>query len=361
MANSLFPCPCRALPHAKPQGSNLRLQCVAPVPDLWPQLRGLSNQALTGPLPTTWPSSCQARVPPLLGRLCLPSLQTQKCLKSRSQRAKPSLISNHHLQKQEREAGLKQPCARCWPLTLEDVWVKTIQQKVVHTEPFVAPLRAGEATAQARAPTLDLSTFSLSLNKRGCSLLPFKISDCVVLNQWAAGGTARRDGKVLAIANHYLDPTQYHLASKAVLQQLLGTDPKAMQKRLGRLGALMWFQQLQERHRLEGLLADNFPADCLVCYLEACAYDETPLKIRTKESFLQSPTGIAAPVADVAESQAQTAGLKRSEVVIAKILQTKASFAMLIKHPESYLDWLVNISVLFKVCPPLPALWLPKL
>eukprot|EP00971_Amphidinium_carterae_P327596 6459024-Amphidinium_carterae.5 len=141
------------------------------------------------------------------------------------------------------------------------------------------------------------------------------------------------DKKLEALAKTYLSSEHFVVASGVVLQKLLGMSASVLQQRLIRFACACFIAQHQERKILESGLVAYLPKPSLVCYFDAGAYDETPMKVLLKEA-----TAIEmkmSSVSDDAPSEIQHGSVlafsPKSQTLIAKVLQTKSSYGILLE------------------------------
>ena len=146
-----------------------------------------------------------------------------------------------------------------------------------------------------------------------------------------------RDEAVQTIADTYLNPFEYHLATGVVLQQLLRIDPPAFQARLRRLAASMWIHQHYFRYCLERDLVAKLPPQDLIFYVDSSSYDETPLKLRFKDHVGSAAALISSPELARAFSESSLSDLTQNHTIIAKVLQTRSSFACLVSTSQGLL------------------------
>ena len=142
------------------------------------------------------------------------------------------------------------------------------------------------------------------------------------------------------VAAHFAEPDRFHMASTVVLERLLGVDSAAIESRLQRLAAALWVQQVYERLLLEDKVVSILPSACLLFYLDYAAYDETPMKITLKDPL---PTSAAARRQTLAAQNllhppvAEPTEKGPGQVVISKVLQTRGSFGMVLRHAQGIL------------------------
>ena len=161
----------------------------------------------------------------------------------------------------------------------------------------------------------------------------------LLISSWGQQQPTDSEDPIVPIAKHFLEPKNYHLTSKVVLERLIGIDNKAMQKRLFMYGATLYLQQLAERRRLEEEVERSVSPQGLVCYIDSGAYDETPLKLSLRDPLPGSS-------ADSMERNKAAGGQtrptsSRSETAVCKVLQTTSAFAILI-HISSGLLGLIG-------------------
>ena len=145
------------------------------------------------------------------------------------------------------------------------------------------------------------------------------------------------DEAVQTIADTYLNPFEYHLASGVVLQQLLRIDPPAFQARLRRLAASIWIHQHYFRFCLERDLVAKLPPQDLIFYVDSSSYDETPLKLRFKDNAGSAAALTSSPELARAFAESSLTDLTKNQTIIAKVLQTRSSFACLVSTSQGLL------------------------
>ena len=150
----------------------------------------------------------------------------------------------------------------------------------------------------------------------------------------APEGMNAPDEAVQTIADTYLNPFEYHLASGVVLQQLLRIDPPAFQTRLRRLAASMWIHQHYFRQVLERDLVAKIPPQDLIFYVDSSSYDETPLKLRFKDHIGSAADLTSTPELARAFAESSLPDFTKNQTIIAKVLQTRSSFACLVSTSQ---------------------------
>ena len=182
------------------------------------------------------------------------------------------------------------------------------------------------------APTVNLAVATVSRPKQGRMGLPTLLSALPAALAVAKQSAAAPDPDVEAIAKHFLDPQRFHLASKVVLQQLLGvSDPQTMKRKILRLAAAFHLQQIHERHTLEEQLAQTIAPASRILYCEGGAFDETPLRLTLKEAISADSLPEALSQASRQSRSAASGQPPRTQQLICKVLQTKATYGFLLQ------------------------------
>ena len=207
--------------------------------------------------------------------------------------------------------------------------------------PEVAARLADSSSSAAPALTGLSAPFALQMVspqrrpcKRGRLSPPTELQQAIAaaLAAFDAGGTTL-DTTVQKLADHFLDPANFHVTSGVVLQAKFGLSAASLASRLQRLAATLWIQQIRERHLLEERLSQTLPPACLVCYIDASAYDETPMRLSLQDP---APTVVghnplmAESIATALAKELMPKSSKRQSL-IAKLLQTRGSFGMVLK------------------------------
>ena len=149
---------------------------------------------------------------------------------------------------------------------------------------------------------------------------------------------AELDPTVSTIADTYLQPLQYHLASNRTLHQLMSISATAFHSRLLRLASAIALWQQHARADLELKLSQALPLESRILYVDFSTYDETPLKVRMQEPMLAESNLRATPLIAQALSTEQGAvQQQRPSTVITKILQTNSAHAYLIRSSDGLL------------------------
>ena len=201
----------------------------------------------------------------------------------------------------------------------------------------LAKPKALPATSQVgRLVLIDLKASLVPQSKKGRVALSPLHDAMVEAQPLADQQDATLDQAVLDISAYYLQPEKYHLASAAVLQETMQLDSAGLQTRLRRLAATILLQQLHERWLLERQITSSLPVGCLRVYLNAVAYDETPMKLGIMAANLPAETARAGAMPEAFFGCTEREHSK-SEASIVKLLQTKAAFAMLVDLPGSSL------------------------
>ena len=202
-----------------------------------------------------------------------------------------------------------------------------------------APSPATGAASQIAAPAPAALTATSAQPRHvvgGRAPPPALMTNWSLLSQWMQRDKPPKDEKVIAIGQHFLHNTAYHLTSMSVLEKNLGIDSKTLQRRLFALCTTLCVQQLFQRHQLEQGLHSLMHPQSMICYLEAGGYDETPLKVLARDPFLGADA--TPPEATAAKHQGLTPGLPQAaETTVFKILQTGSSFGMLLKTSSGFL------------------------
>ena len=143
------------------------------------------------------------------------------------------------------------------------------------------------------------------------------------------------DSHTLTLADAFLNPVNYHLASGVVLERFLQIPAAAQQSRQNRLASSLLLCQQHERQLLEQHLTQSLPPSSLLLYVDGSSYDETPLRVSVKEPLVPAESVADTPL--LSQELLLTQGLGRaskSHVVIAKVLQTGSYFVYLVQQSE---------------------------
>ena len=183
--------------------------------------------------------------------------------------------------------------------------------------------------------TLDLSKSMSPPPKQG------RMNVAVLLAHWPTALSAAKamphvDAEVRSICAHFFEPMKFHLASRVVLQKLLGVErPQALKRKLLRVAASFFLHQVYERQLLEKRLSQMVTPASRILYLEAGAYDETPLRLSLKTplptSSSSSTTWAAGHNLPHVATEAGLDSTTSSQSLICKVLQTKSSFGMVLR------------------------------
>ena len=208
----------------------------------------------------------------------------------------------------------------------------------IETAPATTTPAQGLSLPAPAAPPYTAGGFLVG-SQRGRPLCPAVLEMWPSLLEWAATEGLTLDRHVITIAEHFFNPAEYHLSSQAVLQKQLGLEHTGLSKRLSRLAATLLLQQIHQRRHLEKHLAQTLPSASLLCYLEAGAYDETPLRVNLKEPRVQGAEGAASGLASENwdDLPPLISSRPRSQLAISKVLQTKGGFAFLLALPTGFL------------------------
>ena len=195
------------------------------------------------------------------------------------------------------------------------------------------PLRMLPSRKPTPEPAINLAVSFVPQAKKG-RLSQSPLHDAMLQGQQLADlAGAVLDEGVLSVAEFYFDPEQYHLASAAVLQATLRLDSAGLQSRLRRLAATLLLQQLHERWLLEQMLVASLPVGSLRFYLDSVAYDETPMKLGIQAVDPKQDHSMQ-PLMPEAFFGVIPRGRTKAEASIVKLLQTRASFAILVEIPD---------------------------
>jgi len=156
---------------------------------------------------------------------------------------------------------------------------------------------------------------------------------------------ARQPGAILdeglmEIAQTYLDSSNFHLTSAKARCAQLKMCNSSLTPRLAKLANAQCLQERFDRQGMEQLLAQSLQRQALLCYVDAAAYDETPMLTTVMGDCIsgvdtQRPI-VAGPIPKVLQVVRRLERQVKSEAMVAKLLQTKQTFGMLVKVGTSY-------------------------
>eukprot|EP00971_Amphidinium_carterae_P351679 6492226-Amphidinium_carterae.1 len=169
--------------------------------------------------------------------------------------------------------------------------------------------------------------------KSGRMALPAELLNVCKQVQVYAGQTSEiQDAVVKDLSDFYMQAYEYHIASSIMLGRLCQTSPDMLQQKTRRLASMLFLSQVLARHELEKNLMQQIPVQSRFFYMDYWTYDETPMKVRLQERFVEQ---IAGPKLD--QEDLLTLGgvpvvdVDSSQVVIAKILQMRSAFGMILR------------------------------
>eukprot|EP00971_Amphidinium_carterae_P285682 5672525-Amphidinium_carterae.1 len=143
------------------------------------------------------------------------------------------------------------------------------------------------------------------------------------------------DQEVLYMAGFFFKGGNYKMATTKVKRDLLGgIGQKMYMQKMARLAMALVLVQQKQRVALERTLCLALPRPCLLAYTDISAYDETPMRSTLLESSKHVP-GQKSTRNDGAWKQLLAQKFKHHGIV-AKLLQMKTGFSILLKLGSSY-------------------------
>lgn len=151
----------------------------------------------------------------------------------------------------------------------------------------------------------------------------------------------RADQEVLDFAKHFLSAETMPIASKRVVAEQLGVDERKVGRLKPRLAALVLLSAQEQQRALEAAIASSCAGARRLLYIEACAYDETPLSVQIRKDFWSLVQQGGAGVGDegsTALTGAELAGFEKTPLLQIttnaseqKILQHQGTICMLLR------------------------------
>ena len=164
----------------------------------------------------------------------------------------------------------------------------------------------------------------------------------------AAIPEATLDEDYLKLQDHYLNTAAgYHVASIAMKAKETGVSPDVLQPKLWRLASAHWLNQKHQRFSVEQKASWHLAAPQQIAYVEHSSYDETPMKasfdeiedLLDEETPEPSPGAAFGSLDDLLVTK-QLSKLFRHNTSTVKMLQTKASFGMVLHVGGEYVHLL---------------------
>ena len=178
------------------------------------------------------------------------------------------------------------------------------------------------------------------------SLLSKPFAGCV---HFAKQPGAILDAGLIEIAGIYCDSRKFYLTSSKARCSQLKMSGSSLNLRLARLANAQCLQQRFDRQLMEQRLAQLFPKQSLLCYIDSAAYDETPMLTTVRGDCIsgvdmQRPH-VQGPIPKVLQFVRQLESQVKSEAMVAKLLQTKQTSGMLIKLGDSSFAALIGETI----------------
>ena len=168
------------------------------------------------------------------------------------------------------------------------------------------------------------------------------------------------DEEVTKLARFYLDPQQFHMTSGALRRSMLNLSRGGLDSKHLRLASC-----LSLHHRLAMVdsihkIVQYVPPSGLLYFVDFVAYDETPMVCSVKDEFahpllhdLRELHAHRAPDRDLLQDLQRVLGKGRYDAVVAKILQTRGSYGMVLQvRPGQHMilvgDMLNNVAAMGK-------------
>eukprot|EP00971_Amphidinium_carterae_P352911 6492770-Amphidinium_carterae.2 len=147
----------------------------------------------------------------------------------------------------------------------------------------------------------------------------------------ACSGEFGFDEVVKQMAEYFLNTSEYKIASQVVYEKLLSCEASVIQSRMNRLACMLLLWQHYSRVVLERKVVGALPPVALICYLDVCCYDETPMKMSVND-----PVHVVQGASSSALSTQNLEGahghklLSQRETCVVKLLQIKAAYAFVL-------------------------------
>ena len=98
------------------------------------------------------------------------------------------------------------------------------------------------------------------------------------------------DLDMMEVGAAHLGPETLHMASKRVRSEMLGVSLKKLDRCTPVLAASTCILEQHKRWVFENALAAKLPKKSLVCYIDFCAYDETPMPVTIDKNPIDALT-----------------------------------------------------------------------
>eukprot|EP00971_Amphidinium_carterae_P296702 5894053-Amphidinium_carterae.1 len=172
---------------------------------------------------------------------------------------------------------------------------------------------------------------TIQRGRMGLNELAMAVGGCLTC---AAQANVLLDRKVETLANTYLNREDFVVASGVAMEKFFSMTGNAIQSRLTRLACSCFVVQHHERTLMESSLSKYLPQQDLLCYIDAGAYDETPMKVLLKDGTIMQMPGKSSSdkVPALRGTNGSVLALSpKSQTMIAKILQTRSTYGYLIR------------------------------
>lgn len=135
------------------------------------------------------------------------------------------------------------------------------------------------------------------------------------------------------------DRARARATSKAALSDSLNVDRRSIEKHVCRLACVAVVLQRDMRYVLEACVISAFPEDSLLLYVDLVSFDETPMAVGLSEGTVLNRPKASAPSSAVVQQTSLPAmpGLAKRSKGVAKILQSRMEWAMLLRSPDGRL------------------------
>eukprot|EP00971_Amphidinium_carterae_P207964 4126750-Amphidinium_carterae.1 len=205
----------------------------------------------------------------------------------------------------------------------------------VHGDIVVAPTASSTSVGLHVAPVIHLKLGMMGemTAKSGRMTLPADLLNVCKQVQVYAGQTSEiRDAVVKHLSEFYMQAYEYHIASSIMLGRLCQASPDMLQQKTKRLASMLFLSQVLARHELEKNLVQQIPVQGRFFYMDYWTYDETPMKVRLQERFVEQIAGPKIDPEDLLNlGGVPLVDVDSSQVVIAKILQMRSVFGMILR------------------------------
>eukprot|EP00971_Amphidinium_carterae_P197473 3919090-Amphidinium_carterae.1 len=172
---------------------------------------------------------------------------------------------------------------------------------------------------------------TIQKGRMGLNQLAMAVGGCLT---YASQAEVLLDKKVETLANTYLKRENFVVGSGVAMEKYFSMSANAIQSRLTRLACSCFVVQQYERALMESSLCQYLPQQDLLCYIDAGAYDETPMKVLLKDGTVMQLSGNSSfdQVPGLRGTNGSVLALcPKSQTMIAKILQTKSTYGYLIR------------------------------